>query len=66
MKTLKKILKVLLITIISFIVLFGIYFVYVLIAYYRLEDNLELDVVSTTSSYELCTTGEEYTSVHII
>lgn len=61
MKTLKKILKVLLITIISFIVLFGIYFVYVLIAYYRLEDNIELDVVSTTSSYELCTTGEEYT-----
>ncbi|SMC48298.1 Metal-dependent hydrolase, endonuclease/exonuclease/phosphatase family [Oscillospiraceae bacterium] len=61
MKALKKILKVLLITIISFVVLFGIYFVYVLLAYYRLDDNLALDVVTTTDSFKVCTTGEEYT-----
>ena len=61
MKTLKKILKVLLITILTIVVLFGIYFIYVLKAYYRLEDNIVLDVVSTTDSYEICSTGEEYT-----
>ena len=61
MKTLKKILKALLITIITIVVLFGIYFIYVLKAYYRLDDNLALDVVSTTDSYEICRTGEEYT-----
>ena len=61
MKTLKKILKVLLITILTIVVLFGIYFIYVLKAYYRLDDNLDLDVVSTTDSYEICRTGEEYT-----
>ena len=61
MKALKKILKALLILIVAIVVIFGIYFVYVLKAYYRLDDNISLEVVSTTSESVPCVTGEEYT-----
>ncbi|MCQ2503843.1 MAG: endonuclease/exonuclease/phosphatase family protein [Saccharofermentans sp.] len=61
MKKAKKILKAIVAVILTLIVLFGIYFVYVLIAYHRLEDNIALEITSTTDSFEECRTGEEYT-----
>ena len=61
MKNVKKILKVILAVLLAIVVIFGIYFAYVMISYHRLEDNIVLDVVSTTSENEICAAGEEYT-----
>ena len=59
-KVLLTILKALLITVISIAVIFGIYFIYVLSSYYRLDDNLELGIDNHGTNEEAVEAGRSY------
>ena len=57
----KKIVKPILVVIISLVIIFAAYMAYVLISYYRLEDNLSLEIEgSQNTAKEAVTTGETY------
>lgn len=57
---LKKALKSLLIIVLSLVLIVVGYFIYILLSYHRIEDNLKLEVESTGNPAENITTGQTY------
>lgn len=58
MFAMKKVLKILLIILLALVLLVGAYVIYVLVSYYRLEDNLELEIINEGGG--AAQAGEEY------
>ena len=63
MKVLKKIGRIILSIILAVVILAAAYFVYVLIAYHRLPDNAELEIVRPVKYGSAPLTGREYKAV---